>query len=89
MKVIYCIEQYLKEYWEDRMWERSRDGSLWGNLEQPWKIGCYDVTHEYESKSMFIKDLCDIINRGGIISKAYIKLVDNSYNSPNLFHKND
>lgn len=86
MKVIYCIEEWLKEYWEDCMWERSRDGSLWGCIEQPWKIGCYDVINEYESKSLFKKDLYNIINHGGIISKVYIKLVENNYISSNLYH---
>ncbi len=86
MKVIYCIEQWLKEYWEDcGIWERSRDGSLWGCLEQPWKIGCYDIINEYESESLFKKDLYNIINHGGIISKVYMKLVDNNYKSSNLY----
>lgn len=83
MKIIYCIEEWLKETpWS----ERYRDGSLWRCIEQPWKIGCYDVINEYESRSLFKKDLYNIINRGGIISKVYIKLVENNYISSNLYH---
>lgn len=72
MKKVYCIERWIKEYWEDPLCERSRDGSLWGRID-PWKIGCYDTVNEYENESEFKQDLYNIINKGGIISKVYIK----------------
>ena len=43
MKKIYCIETWWRE--QNRLGypkESFRDGSFWGCMETPWKIGCWD-----------------------------------------------
>lgn len=69
MKLIYCIEEWIREQ------ENTRDGGFVGCVEAPWKIGCFDVVHEYTSEAMFKKELYNIIDRGGTIGKVFIKEV--------------
>lgn len=80
MKKIYCIEEWCK--FEDGPREIFRDGSLWGWChETPWKIGCDDILHEFDSEKEFTKKLLNIINNGGIIGKVYIKEMPEDYNT--------
>lgn len=69
MKLIYCIEEWIRER------ENTRDGGLIGCVEVPWKVGCFSFVNEYTSEDMFKKELYNIINRGGIIGKVFIKEV--------------
>ena len=80
MKKIYCIEEWCK--FEDDPIEIFRDGSLLcGCHETPWKIGCDDILHEFDSEKEFTENLLNIINKGGIISKVYIKEMPEDYNT--------
>ena len=73
MKKIYCIEQWCK--FND---EHFRDGSFWGIMEEPWKIGAFDVVHEFDNEEDFKNEIINIINNCGIIGKVYIKeMLDN------------
>ena len=64
----YCIE-----YWYYDEHERFRDGSFWGCLETPWKIGMTDIIEEYDNEDEFKERLLEIINDSGIIGKVFIK----------------
>lgn len=69
MKLIYCIEEWIRER------ENTRDGGLIGCVEAPWKVGCFSFVNEYTSEAMFKKELYNIIDRGGTIGKVFIKEV--------------
>jgi len=77
MKKIYCIEEWCK--FEDGQREIFRDALLWGSHETPWKIGCDDILHEFDSEKEFTEKLLNIINKGGIIGKVYIKEMPDDY----------
>ena len=54
MKKIYCIEEWWHE--PNRLGypkESFRDGSFWGCVETPWKIGCYDFIQEFDDEEQF------------------------------------
>lgn len=79
MKKIYCIKEWCK--FEGCPKGIFRDGSLWGCYEIPWKIGCDDIIHEFDSEKEFTEKLLNIINSGGIIGKVYIKEMPDDYNT--------
>ena len=68
MKKIYCVEEWLKS--DD---EHFRDGSFWGIMEEPWKLGTFEVVHEFDNEEDFKNEIINIINNCGIIGKIYIK----------------
>lgn len=74
MKKIYCVEQWWKP--ND---EHFRDGTFWGIMEDPWKLGAFDVVHEFDNEEDFKNEIINIINSGGIIGKVYIKKMSNDY----------
>ena len=81
MKKIYCIE----EWWHESNHlgypkESFRDGSFWGCLETPWKIGCYDFIQEFDDEEQFKEELTKIIGDGGIIGKVFIEEKPDNYN---------
>ena len=77
MKKIYCIEEWCK--FEDGQREIFRDGLLQCSYETHWKIGCDDILHEFDSEKEFIEKLLNIINKGGIIGKVYVKELPDDY----------
>ena len=77
MKKIYCIEEWLKEN------ESIYDGSFWGCIETPWKLGCFDFIQEFDDEEKFKEELLNIINVGGIIGKVFIKEENEDYNTAN------
>jgi hypothetical protein len=74
MKKIYCIEQWWKSDGD-----HFKDGTFWGIMEDPWKIGAFDVVHEFDNEEDFKNELLKIINNGGIIGKVYIKEMSADY----------
>ena len=74
MKKIYCIEEWLKS--DD---EHFRDGSFWGIMEEPWKLGAFEVVHEFDNEEDFKNEIINIINSCGIIGKVYIKDMPDNY----------
>lgn len=77
MKKIYCIEEWCK--FEDSTRGIFRDGSLLGCYKTPWKIGCDDIIHEFDSEKEFTEKILSIIEKGGIIGKVYIKEMPDDY----------
>ena len=78
MKKIYCIEKWWKEN-DGYPKEYFRDGSFWAMTETPWKLGCFDFVEEYDDEEKFKNDILNIINRGGIIGKVWIKEEHDNY----------
>ena len=79
-KQIYCIETWWHE--QNHLGypkESFRDGSFWGCMETPWKIGCWDFIQEFEDEEQFKKELLNIINGGGIIGKVFIEEKPDDY----------
>lgn len=74
MKKIYCIEQWWKSG-DDHL----KDGTFWGIMEDPWKIGAFDVVHEFDNEEDFKNELLKIINNDGTIGKVYIKEMPDDY----------
>ena len=80
MKKIYCIEEWWHE--PNRLGypkESFRDGSFWGCMETPWKIGCYDFIQEFDDEEQFKEELIKIIDSGGIIGKVFIEEKPDNY----------
>lgn len=73
MKKIYCIEEWLADD------ERVRDGSFWGCLESPWKIGLTDRVQEFDDEEEFKDYLMNIINSCGIVGRVFTKEVPDDY----------
>lgn len=67
------MKKYCIEYWYYDEHERFRDGSFWGCLECPWKIGLTDMIEEYDNEDDFKNRLLEIINEYGVIGKVFIK----------------
>ena len=80
MKKIYCIEEWWHESPDGTPLESFRDGSFWGCVETPWKIGCFDFIQEFDDEEKFKEELLNIINNGGIIGKVFIKEKPDNYN---------
>lgn len=78
MKKIYCIEEWSREN-NGVSKECFRDGTFWGCVESPWKIGCFDFVQEFDDEEEFKNELLSIINQGGIVGKVFIKEVDDAY----------
>ena len=78
MKKIYCIEEWSREN-NGVPKEYFRDGTFWGCVESPWKIGCFDFVQEFDDEEEFKNELLSIINQGGIVGKVFIKEVDDAY----------
>lgn len=67
------MKKYCIEYWYFDPNDRFRDGSFWGTIETPWKIGMTDIVEEYDNEEEFKQRLLDIINECGIIGKVQIR----------------
>ena len=80
MKKIYCIEEWWHESDLGYPKESFRDGSFWGCIETPWKIGCFDFIQEFDNEEEFKNELLRVINQGGIIGKVFIKEESDNYN---------
>ena len=74
MKKIYCVEQWCKS--ND---DHFRDGTFWGIMEAPWKLGSFDVVYEFDNEEDFKNEIINIINNCGIIGKVYIKEMSDNY----------
>lgn len=68
MKKVYCIE-----FWYNDQHESFRDGSFWGCINAPWKLGLTDIVEEYDTEEEFKDRILDIINNCGVIGKTFIK----------------
>ncbi len=74
MKKIFCIEQWLKS--DDN---HFKDGTFQGIMEDSWKLGAFDIVHEFDNEEDFKNELLKIINSGGIIGKVYVKEMPDDY----------
>lgn len=80
---IYCIE---KQWVEDPDIHNKFNNNceFWNCIEEPWKVGCWDFVEEYDDEERFKNDILNTINRGGIISKVWIKEVSDNYKTSKL-----
>ena len=82
MKKIYCIE---KQWVEDLDIHNKFNNNCEFRhcIEEPWKVGCCVFVKEY-GEDRFKNDILNTINRGGIISKVWIKEVSDNYKTSKL-----
>jgi len=81
MKKIYFIESW---YVEDPgiHYKFNNSCEFWNCIEEPWKIGCTEWVDEYYDEESFKNALYHDIDNGRIISKVWIKEVDDNYKFP-------
>jgi len=48
-------------------------------MEDSWKLGAFDIVHEFDNEEDFKNELLKIINSGGIIGKVYVKEMPDDY----------
>lgn len=72
MKNIYCVE----EWWLENEPVRA---SFRKNIEEPWKLGRFSFVNEFDDEEKFKKHILNIINTCGVISKIWIKEVNDNY----------